>query len=83
MVAAVTEAVLNGNFGLNADENRYSRDPYRVWVMPTEVPDGSWGAAGRIFRLADIVAFATGDREQAERYADTRLGRDRDARIPA
>lgn len=69
MVAAVTEAVLD------AEEGMHPRDPSRVWVFPTEMPDGNWGAAGRIFRLADIVQLAVGDREKAARYADARLGR--------
>ena len=69
MVAAVTEAVLD------AEEGMHPRDPARVWVFPTEMPDGNWGAAGSIFRLADIVQHVVGDREKAERYADARLGR--------
>lgn len=69
MVAAVTEAVLD------AEEGARPRDPARVWVFPTEVPDGTWGGAGRIVRPEDIVAFTTGDPEGAKRYADRRLGR--------
>jgi phenylpyruvate tautomerase PptA (4-oxalocrotonate tautomerase family) len=69
MVAAVTEAVLD------AEEGTHRRDPSRVWVFPTEMPDGSWGAVGRIVRLADIVELVAGDRAAAERYAARRLGR--------
>jgi phenylpyruvate tautomerase PptA (4-oxalocrotonate tautomerase family) len=32
----------------------------RVWVHIHELPDGAWGGAGRIFRMKDIAAFATG-----------------------
>jgi phenylpyruvate tautomerase PptA (4-oxalocrotonate tautomerase family) len=27
----------------------------RVWVLVNEVPDGNWGAAGRVWRIADIA----------------------------
>jgi phenylpyruvate tautomerase PptA (4-oxalocrotonate tautomerase family) len=71
MVAAVTEAVLD------AEEGARQRDASRVWVFPTEMPEGTWGAAGRIVRLADIVSFVGGaDRAAAERYAARRLGRE-------
>lgn len=69
MVAAVTETVLD------AEDGTYPRDPNRVWVFPTEMPEGSWGAGGRVVRLADIVQYVIGDREKAERYAEKRLGR--------
>jgi phenylpyruvate tautomerase PptA (4-oxalocrotonate tautomerase family) len=68
MVAAVTEAVLD------AEEGTRRRDASRVWVFPTEMPEGTWGAAGRIARLADIVECVVGDRAAAERYAARRLG---------
>jgi phenylpyruvate tautomerase PptA (4-oxalocrotonate tautomerase family) len=29
----------------------------RVWVLVEEVPDGSWGAGGRVVRLADSQAI--------------------------
>jgi hypothetical protein len=47
-----------------------------VWVFPTEMPEGTWGAGGRVVRLADIVNYVVGDREAAERYAARRLGRE-------
>jgi phenylpyruvate tautomerase PptA (4-oxalocrotonate tautomerase family) len=68
MVAALTEAVLD------AEDGAYERDPSRVWVFTPEVPDGTWGGAGRIVTLADIATFATGDAEQGRRYAEERLG---------
>jgi phenylpyruvate tautomerase PptA (4-oxalocrotonate tautomerase family) len=67
MVAAVTEAVLD------AEDGAYARDPARVWVFTPEVPEGTWGGAGRIVTLADIAAFATGDVEGGRRYAEQRL----------
>jgi len=69
MVAAVTEAVLDAEQGVRP------RDPSRVWVFATEMPEGTWGAGGRIVRLADIAHFVIGDRQKAERYAARRLGR--------
>jgi phenylpyruvate tautomerase PptA (4-oxalocrotonate tautomerase family) len=40
----------------------------RVWVFPTEVPDGTWGGRGQIRRLPDILAYLGGEgqREVAE-----------------
>lgn len=43
----------------------------RVWVFPTEVPDGTWGGRGEVRRLPDIVAALSG--EQARRAAEARL----------
>ena len=67
MVAALTEAVLD------AEDGAHERDPARVWVFTPEVPEGTWGGAGRIVTLADIATFATGDAEQGRRYAEERL----------
>jgi phenylpyruvate tautomerase PptA (4-oxalocrotonate tautomerase family) len=67
LVAAVTEAVLD------AEEGARPRDPRRVWVFANEVPDGNWGGAGRIHRLADIAGMVIGDQEKARQYAERRL----------
>lgn len=67
MVAAVTEAVLD------AEPEGRERDPKRVWVFTHQVPEGTWGGAGRIFGLEDIVAMATGDAEAAKLHARERL----------
>jgi phenylpyruvate tautomerase PptA (4-oxalocrotonate tautomerase family) len=67
MVQSITEAVLD------AEDGAYERDPARVWVFTPEVPDGTWGALGRVVTLADIAAFATGDPEGGRRYAVQRL----------
>lgn len=39
-------------------------DTLRVWVLIREVPDGNWGAGGQIVRYADLVGWATAEREQ-------------------
>ena len=75
MVQEVTEAVLD------AEQGAYERDPMRVWVFPTELPDGTWGAAGRINTLADIAGFALGDPDKGRAYAEKRLARNRDAAL--
>jgi phenylpyruvate tautomerase PptA (4-oxalocrotonate tautomerase family) len=67
MVSDITEAVLD------AEAGAYERDPARVWVFTPEVPDGTWGALGRVVTLADIASFATGDPERGRRYAEERL----------
>ncbi len=67
MVREVTEAVLD------AENGARERDPMRVWVFPQEIPDGTWGAAGRINTLADIAGFAIGDPEKGREYAERRL----------
>src|SRR5450759_2007212 len=73
MVRSITEAVLD------AEQGAYERDPSRVWIFTPEVPDGTWGAIGRIVTLADIAAFATGDAERGRQYAQERLAGRREA----
>jgi phenylpyruvate tautomerase PptA (4-oxalocrotonate tautomerase family) len=67
IVEAITEAVLD------AEEGSRPRDPNRVWVFPTEVPDGTWGGAGRIVTLADIAGLVMGDAEKGREYAERAL----------
>ncbi len=67
MVREVTESVLD------AERGAHDRDPMRVWVFASEIPDGTWGAIGRINRLSDIAGFALGDAEKGRRYAERRL----------
>jgi phenylpyruvate tautomerase PptA (4-oxalocrotonate tautomerase family) len=64
MVTDITEAVLD------AEQGRYDRDPMRVWVFALEVPEGTWGGAGRIVGLADIAGLALGDPEAGREYAE-------------
>jgi phenylpyruvate tautomerase PptA (4-oxalocrotonate tautomerase family) len=67
MAHAITEAVLD------AENGAHERDPSRVWVFTPEIPDGTWGALGRIVTLADIASFASGDPERGRAYAEQRL----------
>ena len=50
MVAEMTASVVRHT---DLDESRADR----VWVLLEEVPDGFWGAGGRIVRLADSQAI--------------------------
>ena len=45
----------------------------RVWIFPTEIPEGQWGAAGAIHTLPDIHARIAGEH-------DRQTGRERLAR---
>ena len=58
---------------LDAEQGAYERDAGRVWVFTPEVPDGTWGALGRLVTLAGIVTFATGDPDRGRGYAEERL----------
>ena len=71
LVAEVTAAVLD------AEEGARRRDEGRVWVFPTDVPDGHWGGRGRIVRLADILERVTSTREEGDRLAAERITRSR------
>lgn len=53
LVEEATAAVLSAA-GLSDD------DALRVWVLIHEQADGTWGAGGKIFRYADLVALAQG-----------------------
>jgi len=77
IVEAVTEAVLD------AEDGAHPRDPMRVWVFPTEVPDGTWGGAGRIVTLADIAGLVMGDAEKGRRHAERRLAGRNGRPVPA
>jgi phenylpyruvate tautomerase PptA (4-oxalocrotonate tautomerase family) len=69
LVKAVTEAVVRAAGGT------YEDVAPRVWVFPTEVPDGQWGSRGVIRPLPDIQAFIAGEHERkvgAERLARRR-----------
>lgn len=70
VIAEATEAVLD------AEEGRWPREPGRIWVFPTEVPDGYWGGNGRPTHLAEILGRVT-DRESARALADKRIAASR------
>jgi phenylpyruvate tautomerase PptA (4-oxalocrotonate tautomerase family) len=48
VVAGITEAVAE------AEDGAYPHPEIRIGVLALEVPDGSWGGAGRVIRLPDI-----------------------------
>ena len=59
LVRQVTEAVARA-------ENRPFDDVApRVWVFPTEIPDGTWGSRGDIWALPDIHALLAGEPERS------------------
>jgi phenylpyruvate tautomerase PptA (4-oxalocrotonate tautomerase family) len=66
-VAAITNAILA------AEEGRYDQDSLRIWVIANEIPDGNWGAGGRVVRLADIAAAVLRDPHKGREYAEQRL----------
>jgi len=68
IVRDVTDAVLR------AENGSHPYDANRVWVFTNEIPDGTWGGAGRINRLADIVGYVVGDAEKGRAYAERVLG---------
>jgi phenylpyruvate tautomerase PptA (4-oxalocrotonate tautomerase family) len=56
LVAEVTEVVLRAEGSPMTPPNAF-----RVWVILSEVAEGSWGAGGRIWGFADIVDFVLDD----------------------
>ncbi len=69
LVKEVTEAVARAEGGKFADVAP------RVWVFPTEIPDGQWGSRGVIRPLPDIQAFIAGEHER--KVGEERLARRR------
>ncbi|AQZ65565.1 unnamed protein product [[Actinomadura] parvosata subsp. kistnae] len=67
VVAEITEAILD------AENGAWPRDPGRVWVFPTEIPEGHWGGNGQIRPLASILARLTGDEDRAGALAAERI----------
>ncbi len=66
VVADVTAAVLD------AEEGRWPRDASRIWVFPTDVPEGHWGGRGHIVHLDEILS-RTLAADQAEALAAARI----------
>ena len=58
LVRDVTDAVVR------ADGGKFEDVAPRVWVFPTEIPDGQWGSRGRIIPLPDIQAFIACEHER-------------------
>jgi phenylpyruvate tautomerase PptA (4-oxalocrotonate tautomerase family) len=69
LVKAVTEAVAR------AENRPFEEVAPRVWVFPTEIPDGTWGSRGAIWTLPDIHALLAGESER--RVGEARLARRR------
>jgi phenylpyruvate tautomerase PptA (4-oxalocrotonate tautomerase family) len=69
LVEAVTAAVAR------AEGRPFEEVSPRVWVFPTEIPDGTWGSRGAIFRLPAIHALLAGEADRLEGVA--RLARRR------
>jgi phenylpyruvate tautomerase PptA (4-oxalocrotonate tautomerase family) len=68
VVSEVTEAILDAEAGARP------RDAGRVWVFPTEVPEGYWGGRGEVATLADIIARLAGhDPEVSRALASHRI----------
>jgi phenylpyruvate tautomerase PptA (4-oxalocrotonate tautomerase family) len=67
VVAEITEAV--------AKAEKCPREVVeaRVWVITVEVPDGTWGARGRVVRLPEILSSLIG--EHGHEVALERLGK--------
>lgn len=60
LVREITEAFAR------AESTSFEDVAPRVWVFPTEIPDGTWGAKGLILRLPDIHALIAGDANRRE-----------------
>ncbi|HVY43621.1 MAG TPA: Tautomerase enzyme [Hyphomicrobiaceae bacterium] len=69
LVKEVTEAFVQAEGGAFEDVAP------RVWIFPTEVPDGQWGGRGVIRHLPDIQAFIAGEHERT--VGEERLARRR------
>ncbi|WP_040808904.1 tautomerase family protein [Nocardia concava] len=46
---------------LDAEAGAWPRDPGRIWVFPTNIPEGHWGGFGEVRPLERILARLTGD----------------------
>jgi phenylpyruvate tautomerase PptA (4-oxalocrotonate tautomerase family) len=72
LVKEVTNAVVR------ADGGKFEDVAPRVWVFPTEVPDGQWGGRGVIPRLADIhQMLATGENDRKVGQDDRKVAEER------
>jgi phenylpyruvate tautomerase PptA (4-oxalocrotonate tautomerase family) len=69
LVKEVTQAVVR------AEGGKFEDVAPRVWVFPTEIPDGQWGSRGVIRRVPEIQAFIAGEHER--KVGEERLARRR------
>ncbi len=80
LIREITEAVAR------AEGVPFAQVAPRVWVFPTEIPEGQWGAAGGIQRLANIHTRIAGEHEleaARERLARRRREKARDMLVGA
>jgi len=75
LVRNVTEAVAR------AENRPFDEVAPRVWVFPTEIPDGAWGTRGAIWTLPDIHALLAGEAERDVGTARLARRRQEKARI--
>jgi phenylpyruvate tautomerase PptA (4-oxalocrotonate tautomerase family) len=68
LIADVTELVLKAEGSPCTPENAF-----RVWVILDEVAEGSWGAAGTVWRFQDIASFVLDDQDLGAAIAAARL----------
>lgn len=73
LVKEITEAMAR------AEGGKFEEVAPRVWVFPTEVPDGQWGGRGDIRRLPDIQALIAGEHER--KVGEERLARRRREKV--
>ncbi|WP_066950270.1 hypothetical protein [Microtetraspora fusca] len=72
VIADVTEAILD------AENGAWPRDAGRIWVFPTEIPEGHWGGYGQVRPLATILGRLTDhDTERARALAAQRIAASR------
>jgi phenylpyruvate tautomerase PptA (4-oxalocrotonate tautomerase family) len=67
VTAEITEAVAK------AENKPVEEVSGRVWVITAEIPDGTWGARGRVVRLPEILSSFFGGR--GHEVALERLGK--------
>jgi phenylpyruvate tautomerase PptA (4-oxalocrotonate tautomerase family) len=67
VTAEITEAVAK------AEKKPLEEVSGRVWVITAEIPDGTWGARGRVVRLPEILSSFLGER--GHEVALERLGK--------
>jgi phenylpyruvate tautomerase PptA (4-oxalocrotonate tautomerase family) len=80
VVREITEAIAR------AEGVTFEQIARRVWIFPTEIPDGQWGGAGRINKLPDIHAMIAGEHDRKtgeERLARRRREKTREALVGA
>lgn len=59
LVSEITQAFAR------AEGRPYEEVAPRVWIFPTEIPEGRWGGRGVIRGIADIQAMLAGEEERA------------------